>query len=34
MSKSDLSDRTEKVREVVYSLEAGDDATSSSLLAV
>jgi len=34
MSKSDLADRAGKVREVVYRLEAGEDATISSLLAV
>ena len=34
MSKSELADRAGKVREVVYRLEAGDDTTVSSLLAV
>ena len=34
MSKSDLASRSGKVREVLYRLEAGEDATVSSLLAV
>jgi transcriptional regulator with XRE-family HTH domain len=34
MSKSELADRAGKVREVVYRLEAGEDVTISSLLAV
>ena len=34
MSKSQLADRAGKVREVVYRLEAGEDTTVSSLLAV
>lgn len=33
-TKSQLADRAGKVREVVYRLEAGDDSTVSSLLAV
>jgi HTH-type transcriptional regulator / antitoxin HipB len=33
-SKSTLAERAGKVREVVYRLEAGEDATVSSLLAV
>ena len=34
MSKSELAERAGKVREVVYRLEAGEDTTVSSLLAV
>lgn len=34
LSKSALADKAGKVREVVYRLEAGEDATVSSLLAV
>ncbi len=34
LSKTDLAQRAGKVREVVYRLEAGDDSTISSLLAV
>ena len=34
MSKSELAEKAGKVREVVYRLEAGDDVTVSSLLAV
>jgi transcriptional regulator with XRE-family HTH domain len=34
MSKSELAARAGKVREVVYRLEAGEDSTVSSLLAV
>ncbi len=34
MSKSALADKAGKVREVVYRLEAGEDTTVSSLLAV
>ena len=34
MSKSQLADKAGKVREVVYRLEAGEDTTISSLLAV
>ncbi len=34
MSKSTLADKAGKVREVVYRLETGEDATVSSLLAV
>ena len=34
LSKSVLAQRAGKVREVVYRLEAGDDSTVSSLLAV
>lgn len=34
MSKSDLATKAGKVREVIYRLEAGDDSTVSSLLAV
>lgn len=34
LSKSALAERAGKVREVVYRLEAGQDATVSSLLAV
>lgn len=34
MSKSELAERAGKVREVVYRLEAGEDATVSSLMAV
>ena len=34
MSKSELADKAGKVREVVYRLEAGDDTTVSSLMAV
>jgi ribosome-binding protein aMBF1 (putative translation factor) len=34
MSKSELAARAGKVREVVYRLEAGEDTTVSSLLAV
>lgn len=34
MSKSELAQRAGKVREVIYRLEAGDDSTVSSLLAV
>ena len=34
LSKSELAQRAGKVREVVYRLEAGDDSTVSSLLAV
>lgn len=34
MSKKELADRAGKVREVVYRLEAGEDTTVSSLLAV
>ncbi|WP_424461113.1 helix-turn-helix domain-containing protein [Ottowia sp.] len=34
MSKSELAERAGKVREVIYRLEAGEDSTVSSLLAV
>lgn len=34
MSKTQLADRAGKVREVVYRLEAGEDTTVSSLMAV
>lgn len=34
LSKSALAEKAGKVREVVYRLEAGEDATVSSLLAV
>lgn len=34
LSKSELAIRAGKVREVVYRLEAGEDATVSSLMAV
>lgn len=34
MSKSELAEKAGKVREVIYRLEAGDDSTVSSLLAV
>lgn len=34
LSKSELAQRAGKVREVVYRLEAGEDTTVSSLLAV
>ena len=34
LSKSELAQRAGKVREVIYRLEAGDDVTVSSLLAV
>ena len=34
LSKSELADKAGKVREVIYRLEAGQDATVSSLLAV
>lgn len=34
MSKSKLAEKAGKVREVVYRLEAGEDSTVSSLLAV
>lgn len=34
MSKSELAERAGKVREVVYRLEAGEDTTVSSLMAV
>ena len=34
MSKSELAARAGKVREVIYRLEAGDDSTVSSLMAV
>lgn len=34
LSKKDLAQRAGKVREVIYRLEAGDDVTVSSLLAV
>jgi HTH-type transcriptional regulator/antitoxin HipB len=34
MSKSQLADKAGKVREVIYRLEAGEEATVSSLLAV
>ncbi|MFT4099523.1 MAG: helix-turn-helix domain-containing protein [Burkholderiaceae bacterium] len=34
LSKKALAERAGKVREVVYRLEAGDDVTVSSLLAV
>jgi HTH-type transcriptional regulator/antitoxin HipB len=34
MSKSELAERAGKVREVAYRLEAGDDTTVSSLMAV
>ena len=34
LSKSALAEKAGKVREVVYRLEAGDDTTVSSLLAV
>ena len=34
MTKSDLASRAGKVREVVYRLEAGEDTTISSLMAV
>lgn len=34
MSKTDLAERSGKVREVIYRLEAGEDTTVSSLMAV
>ena len=34
LSKKELAQRAGKVREVIYRLEAGDDVTVSSLLAV
>jgi HTH-type transcriptional regulator / antitoxin HipB len=34
LSKSALADKSGKVREAIYRLEAGEDATVSSLLAV
>lgn len=34
LSKSELAEKAGKVREVIYRLEAGEDATVSSLLAV
>jgi HTH-type transcriptional regulator / antitoxin HipB len=34
MSKTELAEKAGKVREVVYRLEAGSDATVSSLMAV
>lgn len=34
MTKSELAERAGKVREVVYRLEAGEDTTVSSLMAV
>jgi HTH-type transcriptional regulator/antitoxin HipB len=34
MSKSELAGKAGKVREVIYRLEAGEDSTVSSLLAV
>lgn len=34
MSKAQLAERAGKVREVIYRLEAGEDTTVSSLLAV
>ncbi len=34
MSKSELAQKAGKVREVIYRLEAGEDATVSSLMAV
>jgi HTH-type transcriptional regulator / antitoxin HipB len=34
MSKSELAERAGKVREVIYRLEAGEDTTVSSLIAV
>lgn len=34
MSKSELAEKAGKVREVIYRLEAGEDTTVSSLLAV
>lgn len=34
MSKSEVAQRAGKVREVIYRLEAGEDSTVSSLLAV
>ena len=34
LSKSELAQRAGKVREVIYRLEAGEDSTVSSLLAV
>jgi len=34
MSKSELAQKAGKVREVIYRLEAGEDSTVSSLLAV
>jgi len=34
MNKSELAEKAGKVREVVYRLEAGEDSTVSSLLAV
>ena len=34
MSKSELAGKAGKVREVIYRLEAGEDATVSSLMAV
>ena len=34
MSKSELAEKAGKVREVVYRLEAGEDTTVSSLMAV
>ncbi len=34
MSKSELAEKAGKVREVIYRLEAGEDTTVSSLIAV
>ena len=34
MSKSELAEKAGKVREVIYRLEAGEDVTVSSLMAV
>jgi predicted transcriptional regulator len=34
MSKSELAEKAGKVREVIYRLEAGEDTTVSSLMAV
>ena len=34
LSKKELAERAGKVREVIYRIEAGDDVTVSSLLAV
>jgi hypothetical protein len=34
MSKSELAARAGKVREVIYRLEAGEDSTVSSLMAI
>ncbi len=34
MSKTKLADKAGKVREVIYRLEAGEDSTVSSLMAV